>query len=119
MKTKSKTLNGFFKNYSTNPVLHQRVWKMAGISWNEYKEYPGDFYDASSGAVPGCIYYEDTVNFAKKNIGLILEQLRETEQEIGSLNVPRREGDGTQFYNWLTWFSWEQLAGELQNYLEI
>ena len=114
----TKTLKGFFEDYSTNPELHEKVWKMGGVRWSEYKQDPEYFYDASSGAVTGCIYYDDTVKFAKRNLGLILEQLRETEQETGSLNVPRREDDETKYYNWLTWFAWEQMASELQSYLD-
>ena len=113
-----KTITDFLNNHSTNPTLHKKVWRMSEVDWIDLYERTEDYQDASSGSVSGCIYYEDTVPFAKKNLGLILEQLRETEMEIGSLSVPDKYDSETQYYNWLTWFAWEQFVGEVTSYIE-
>ena len=112
-----KTLKQFFAKHSSHPDLHERVWRAGGVSFAEFKERPSDFYAANTGAVTGMIYYDDTVRFAKKNLVLIMDALNDFENECGLLpNKPTEEP--TQFYNWLTWFAWESMAGELMNYLE-
>lgn len=114
MKTK-KTLSLFFENCS-NPELFKKIWKQGGLSFNEVKKYPNDYYAANTGSVPGMIYYSDTCRFAKKNVWLILDQLASFEEETGtSLDKPK---DAQLFQNWLTWFAWENMMSELINYLE-
>lgn len=112
-----KTLKKFLAGYSSRPDLHGKVWKMGGVPFSEFKERPMDFYAANTGAVSGMIYYEDTVHFAKKNLVLIMDALNDFEKECG-LIPDKPTDDPTQFYNWLTWFAWESMAGELMNYLE-
>lgn len=112
-----KTLKKFFNDYSSAPDLHERVWKIGGVYFSEFKERPTDFYAANTGAVGGMIYYADTVRFAKKNLVLIMDALNAFEKECG-LIPDKPTGDPTQFYNWMTWFAWESMAGELINYLE-
>lgn len=114
MKTK-KTLSAFFENCS-NPELFKKVWKQGGVSFEEVKKYPYDYYTANTGSVPGMIYYSDTCKFAQKNIWLILNQLASFEEETGvTLEKP---SDVQQFQNWLTWFAWESMMNELICYLE-
>lgn len=113
--TTSKTLKNFFKNCS-NPELFKKVWRQGGLSFDETKEHPNDYYSANTGSVPGMIYYADTCKFAKKNVWMILEQLSEYEAEIGeSLKKP---SDVEQLQNWLAWFSWENMMSELISFLE-
>ena len=113
--TTSKTLKNFLSNCS-NPELFKKVWKQGGLSFDEIKEYPNDFYTANTGSVPGMIYYTDTCKFAKKNVWEILEQLQNFEEEIGQpLEKP---SDVQQLQNWLTWFAWENMMSELISYLE-
>lgn len=113
MKTKKEFLN----NYSSNKELAKKVLKAGGVDWKDLKEYPSDYQDASSGAVNGMIYYTDTVKFAKKNHLLILQALQDYESEIGEpLNKPNPT-DETQYFNWLAWFSWENMMFELDNYI--
>ena len=113
--TTSKTLKNFFSNCS-NPELFKKVWKQGGLTFDEIKEYPNDFYTANTGAVPGMIYYADTCKFAKKNVWEILEQLQNFEEEIGQpLEKP---SDVQQLQNWLTWFAWENMMSELISFLE-
>lgn len=113
--TTSKTLKNFFSNCS-NPELFKKVWKQGGLSFNEIKEYPNDFYTANTGSVPGMIYYADTCKFAKKNVWEILEQLQNFEEEIGQpLEKP---SDVQLLQNWLSWFAWENMMSELISFLE-
>lgn len=111
-----KTKKDFLENYSSNPELAKKVLKAGGLSWNEIKEMMWDCYDASSGSVPGMIYYKDTVSFAKKNLILIIDSLNKVENECGLINKPT--DDETIYYNWLTWFAWENTMSEVLNYLE-
>lgn len=112
-----KTLNKFINTWSSQPELHKKVFKMGGVPFAEFKQSPNDYYAANTGAVPGTIYYTDTVRFAKKNLVLIINALNDFEKECGLISNKPTE-DQTQFYNWLTWFAWESMAGELINYLE-
>lgn len=112
-----KTFSDFIKNYSRNPELHKKVLRAGGVSFEQFKEYPGDYYVANTGAVPGMVYYADTTKFAKRNIWLILEALFEYENEIGQ-PLDKPTDDLEQFQNWLAWFAWESMAGDLTNYLE-
>ena len=113
MKTKSDFLN----NFATNKELAKAALKQGGVSWEELKENSSDFYDASTGAVTGMVYYTDTVKFAKKHHLLILQALSEFEEECGTLKKPQPI-DETNYYNWLAWFAWENTMGDLINYLE-
>jgi hypothetical protein len=113
-----KTKKNFIDNYSSNPVLAKLVLEQGGVDWSDIVERPYDYYDPSSGSVPGMIYYTDTVAFAEKNHLKILQALEEFEAEMGEqLNKPRTE-DETAYYNWMAWFAWELCMGEVQNYLE-
>lgn len=114
MKT-NKTLSAFFRNCS-NPELFKKIWKQGNVSFIDLKQYPNDYYAANTGSVPGIIYYADTIKFAKKNIWLILEQLSVYEEEIGQ--PLQKPSDLTQLQNWYTWFAWENMMGELVDYLE-
>ena len=115
----AKTLNDFFTNYSSNPELHKKAWKAGNVDWNDFKANPNDYYAANTGAVSGMIYYTHTVKFAKANLELIHEAVRNFEEETGSpcTNMPKFSEDETQYYNWLAWFAWESMAEELINYL--
>ena len=120
MANKVKTFADFLTNHSHSPKLHRKAWAMGGVSWKEFKERPNDYYAANTGSVKGCIYYADTVKFAKKNLDLIHEEVREYEKENGEQleRMPRYSEDETTYYNWLTWFAWENMASALIGYLE-
>ena len=113
--TTSKTLKSFFSNCS-NPELFKKVWKQGGLIFDEIKECPNDFWTATTGSVPGMIYYADTCKFAKKNVWEILEQVQNFEEEIGQ--PLKKPIDVQQLQNWLTWFAWENMMSELISYLE-
>lgn len=107
-----KTKQEFLKNCS-NPELFKKVLNAGGVNWSDLQQYPYDYYDAASGAVPGMIYYSDTEKFAKKNIELILSQYTEFCDEAGFIKI-----DSNNPLNWLAWFAWKNMMGELINYLE-
>jgi len=111
-----KTLKAFFENCE-HPELYKKAWKQGGVDWKTYKENPGDYYAANTGAVTGMVYHKDTVPFARKNHFLILQALQRFNEETGSALMPPTKSE-TQYYNWLSWFAWESMAGDLQNYLE-
>lgn len=50
-----KKLKAFFENCE-HPELYKKVWKQGGVDWKTYKENPGDYYAANTGAVTGIIY---------------------------------------------------------------
>jgi len=114
-----KTKKDFLTNYATNPDLAKKVLNKGGLSWAEIKNMGWDAYDAGSGAVPGMIYYSDTVPFAKRNHLLILQALEQFEQECGRLEGKPTPTNETQYFNWLAWFAWENTMGEVLNYLDI
>ena len=112
-----KTKKDFIENYSSNPELAKKTLKAGGLSWDEIKDMMWDAYAANTGAVPGMIYYSDTVKFAKRNLVLIMNALNTFENECGLLeNKPT--DDETNFYNWLAWFAWENTMSEVLSYLE-
>lgn len=116
MKTKADFLN----NYSRNPELAKKTLKAGSLTWDEIKEMGWDAYAANTGAVPGMIYYTDTIKFAKKNHLLILRALDEFENETGAkLDSKPSTIDETQYFNWLAWFAWENTMSEVLSYLEI
>ncbi len=112
-----KHINRFFQQCS-NPQFFPKVWEMGGVDWDSFVKHPNDYYDPSSGSVPGCIYYSDTVKFAKANHEAILIELCEFEQEYGPLNNKPLITEGTTYYNWLTWFAWEHMCSELIAFIE-
>ena len=109
MKTK-KTLSDFIANCS-NPVLFKKVFRAGGVSFKDFKENPNDYYVANTGSVAGMIYYCDTERFAKDNIELILELIEQLQDEGLITKIEPS-------LNWLTWLTWEAMAGELISYLE-
>jgi Na+-transporting NADH:ubiquinone oxidoreductase subunit NqrA len=110
------TKKEFLSEYAQHSELAKKALKQSGLSWKEIKEHPSDFYDPSSGSVPGFIYYVDTVKFAKKNLVLIQNALNDFENECGVLNKPT--DDETQYYNWLAWFAWENTMSDVLSALD-
>lgn len=102
---------------TSDPAWIKKVFNFGRVQWSEFIERPWDYYDASSGSVSGCIYYSDTVKFGKKNHLTILKKLAEFESECGQLKKPDPTNE-TQYFNWLAWFAWENMASELINILE-
>lgn len=107
----------FFKQ-SQYPEFYPKIWEMGGVDWESFQEYPNDYYAANTGVVPGCIYYVDTVAFAKKHHLQILQMLDEFEQDCGRIEDKPSPVDEDEYFNWLTWFAWESLAGDLINWVE-
>ena len=112
-----KTKKEFLANCS-NPALFTKVLNAGGVNWSDLMDRPSDSYDASSGAVPGMIYYVDTNRFAKKHLFVILQAVSEFEQEFGVLTNKPDATDETQFLNWLSWFAWENMMSELISFSE-
>ena len=107
-----------FIESTNNPKLTKAILKQGGIDWDDLIKYPEDYYDAASGSVTGMIYYQDTVKFAKKYQDDILDELDLFEDETGAkLNKPKRINK-TLYYNWLSWFAWENMMSNLINQLE-
>jgi hypothetical protein len=111
-----KTLKNFLAQ-SSNPELFKKVFNAGGVDFKDFQAYPNDYYAANTGAVPGMIYYSDTVKFAKDNLIEIINLLREFENECGLIENKPTE-DETLYFNWLAWFAWESMSGELISYLE-
>jgi len=115
MKTKKDFLNN-----CNNPELAKKTLNAGGLSWEQIKEMGWDAYTANTGAVPGMIYYTDTVKFAKKNHLLILQALDQFKDETGAKLDNKPNPTNKQLYfNWLAWFAWENTMSEVLNYLEI
>ena len=71
--------------YSSDPEFHKKVLKQGGVQWSELVKHPQDYYAANSGSVPGMIYYNDTVTFAKKYHLSLLQILYDFECDCGKL----------------------------------
>lgn len=112
----SKTKREFLEEYSSTPELAKKVFNQMNVPWADLKKYPSDYRDAGAG-VSGFIYYTDTVKFAKKNLILIMDALREFEQEIGE-PLNKTTDDETGFYNWHAWFALEHIIDQVISYLD-
>jgi hypothetical protein len=107
----------FLGNYSSFPNFHKKLLKQANIDWSILIEHPQDYYAANSGAIPGMIYYTDTVTFAKNNHLSILQILDEFESDCGELENKLSPQDETQYFNWLSWFAWESMMREVLSFV--
>lgn len=96
-----------------NPELAKKVLNQMGTNWSDIIEYPTDYRDAGAG-VSGFIYYSETEAFAKRNIELILEALRDFEEEIGE----SLKKDDSNLLNWYAWFALENTIQEVINFKE-
>ena len=118
LSSRKLTQAQFIKS-TENPTLTRAILKQGGVDWADLIKYSEDYYDPGSGSVGGIIYYEDTVKFGKKYQNAILDQLEEFEEETGGkLKKPKRS-DATQYYNWLTWFAWENMMSNLTGQLGL
>ena len=108
----------FLENYSSFPEFHKKILKQGGVQWKQLIKHPQDYYAANSGSVPGFIFYNDTIQFAKKHHLKILQILDEFESECGKLENKPSPADETCYFNWLAHFSWESCMNEVINYLE-
>lgn len=116
MKATAKTLNGFF-NQCSNPEFFRKVWNASKLNFSEFKKYPNDYRDPSSGSVSGMIYYADTEKFAKKHLETILEMVAEWDDATGD-NVLSRANETGSVLNFLCWFAYESMIIEFIDYLE-
>ncbi len=105
-----------FLENSSHPELTKAVLDQLDVPWSELCANISDYRDASAG-VPNFIYYEETVEFAKKNLVLIMNALNELENDIGA-PLKKPTDSETQFYNWLAWFALENCVGDLMRALE-
>jgi hypothetical protein len=112
------TKKNFLENHSSFPEFHKKLLKQGGVEWALIKEYPQDYYTANSGSVSGFIYYKETVKFAKKHHLPILQMLEEFESDCGKLENKPSPTDETQYFNWLSWFAWENMMSEIISFLE-
>ena len=108
----------FLENYSSHPNFHKKILKQGAVDWSLIKERPEDYYTANNGSVSGMIYYTDTVAFAKKHHLPILQMLEEFENECGKLENKSSPIDETNYFNWLSWFAWENMMGEIMSFME-
>ena len=113
------TKKKFLENYSSFPNFHRKLLKQGNVVWSILRENPQDYYTANSGSVSGMIYYKDTVAFAKKYHLSILQILDEFECDCGKLENKPSPQDETNYFNWLTWFAWENMMSEIISFLEI
>lgn len=109
-----KTLKDFFENHASYPKIYARVWRKAGVDFKEFKEYPNDYRDPSSGSVPGMIYYYDTVPFGKRNFHVALDIANDVDMSIKDF----QHEDRTIDYNKVSWFLYEMMIIELIDYVE-
>ena len=86
--------------------LNKKVIRQIGMRFWEIMENLEDYRDASAG-VSGFIYYTDTEKFFKKNSILILEAVRDFEEECGTLEKSE------PLSNWYSWFALENCVREL------
>ncbi|MFY9243892.1 MAG: hypothetical protein WAO74_12790 [Polaribacter sp.] len=108
----------FLESHSSFPNFHKKLLKQGDVEWSLLKENPEDYYAADSGSVPGMIYYEDTVSFAKKHHLQILQILEDFESDCGRLENKPSSTDEVQYFNWLSWFAWESMMGEILSFLD-
>lgn len=108
----------FLENYSSSPEFHKKVLKQGGVEWSTLMKYPEDYYAANSGSVPGMIYYKDTITFSKRNHLTILQILDEFENECGKLERKPSPTDEDLYFNWLSWFAWENMMSEVISFVE-
>jgi len=108
----------FLENYSSHPNFHKKILKQGAVDWSLIKENPQDYYTANNGSVSGMIYYVDTVAFAKKHHLPILQMLEEFESECGKLENKPSPTDEPNYFNWLSWFAWENMMSEIMSFLE-
>lgn len=109
----------FLEQYSSFPTFHKKLLKQGDVDWELLMENPEDYYTANSGAIPGMIYYRDTVKFAKKHHLSILQILDEFECDCGKLENKPSPQDETQYFNWLSWFAWESMMSEIISFSEM
>ena len=108
----------FLENYSSFPEFHKKVLEQGGVEWKQLIKHPQDYDAADSGSVPGMIYYQDTVAFAKKYHLSILQILDEFECDCGKLENKPSPTEEVQYFNFLAWFSWESMMSEVISFLE-
>ena len=108
----------FLENYSSFPNFHKKLLKQGDVEWSLIKENPEDYCVANNGSIPGMIYYKDTESFAKKYHLPILQILEEFEDECGKLENKPSPTDEVQYFNWLSWFAWENMMREVMIFLE-
>ena len=108
----------FLENHSSFPNFHKKLLEQGDVEWALIKEYPQDYYAANSGSVPGMLYYTDTVAFAKKHHLSILQILEEFECDCGKLENKPSATNEVQYFNWLSWFAWENMMSEVISFLE-
>jgi hypothetical protein len=108
----------FLENHSSFPNFHKKVLEQGDVEWSLLIEHPQDYYAANSGSVPGMIYYKDTVAFAKKHHLSILQILDKFECDCGKLTNKLSTIDKVHYFNWLSWFAWESMMGEVISFVE-
>ena len=111
-----KTAKEFFTNCS-NPELFKKVWNASKLTFSEFKKYPNDYRDPSSGSVGGMIYYSDTEKFAKNNLDEILDLIADFDDETGGNTLQRAKDSGNKL-NFFAWFAYESMIIEFIDYLE-
>lgn len=107
----------FLNNYSSHSELHKELLEQGEIPWKLIREYPQDYYNPISGSVTGLIYYQDTIAFGKKHHLEILKVIQDLEEEYGRSIQRPKPTDESQYFNFLTWFAWESMMGEVMSYL--
>tara|TARA_R110002073_G_scaffold312586_4_gene484126 strand:+ start:28645 stop:28992 length:348 start_codon:yes stop_codon:yes gene_type:complete len=106
----------FLEKYSSFPNFYKELLKQGGVEWSLINENPEDYCVANNGSIPGMIYYTDTVSFAKKHHLSILQIL--DEFECDKLENKPGPTDEAEYFNWLSWFAWESMMGEVISFLE-
>ncbi|CAM1352284.1 MULTISPECIES: hypothetical protein [Tenacibaculum] len=108
----------FLENFSSFPYFHIKLLEQGNVEWSLLINNPDDYYSANNGSIPGLIYYSDTVSFAKRYHLSILQILDEFEVNCGKIKNKPSPHDETQYFNWLSWFAWENMMGEIISFSE-
>lgn len=126
-----KTMSEFIARSHLPESLIRAVIRQAG-GWQSFKEMAPDVTEhGADGGFSGFIYYTDTVKFAQRNKGPILDACRQMADDLGepvyrmigsfnclkitegeaaeAIHNPRSE-DRTNVLNALSWFALEEVC---------
>ncbi|UAB75137.1 hypothetical protein [Mesoflavibacter sp. SCSIO 43206] len=97
---------------TANEELNKKVIKQMGMRFWEIMENL-EYYRNAGNGVSGFIYYGETEKFFKKNSILILEAVRNFEEDCGTLEKTE------PLSNWYSWFALENCIQELMDVKEM
>lgn len=134
-----KTMSEFIARSHLPESLIRAVIRQAG-GWQSFKEMAPDVTEhGADGGFSGFIYYTDTVKFAQRNKGPILDACRQLADDLGepvykmiggfnclkitegeaaeAIHNPRSE-DRTNVLNALSWFALEEVSSSYSDWMD-